>query len=94
MSKHTPGPWVAIKWDAPKRTSIERMSDPPRFVAVVYGMGAQVNADAALIEAAPKMYAALQWIIDHGDTSAGNRPASYAMRAHARLTLDNIGKKT
>lgn len=50
----------------------------------------EANARAPYAAEIMRLRAALQWIVDHGDTGGGNRPAFHAMRAHARNALCSL----
>jgi len=90
---HTPGPWQAADETAGQAIRIRTVGtiDSALTLALVLvpfaGTEAEQRANARLIAAAPDLLAALLWIVDHGDTGEGGRPAYHAMRNHSRAAI-------
>ena len=96
---HTPGPWfvsepVLSDGAYDRALYIDSVAEPGRLMifAECFGRADWTHkfdslANARLISAAPELLAALQWIVDHGDTGEGGRPAYHAMRNHARAAI-------
>ena len=73
-AKHTPGPWYPhyVKADHCLSSSVWGR-EPGNQVAVIGGKSLEtMNANAALIAAAPAMYEALQSILDSENSTLGD----------------------
>ena len=91
--KHTPGPWyyeddsfAPYIVDSTRLIRLADVHDTPYLSSGSCGRRAS-KANAHLLASAPELLEALRWIVDHGDTGKGGRPAYHAMRAHARAAI-------
>lgn len=91
----TPGDWrveaedqALVVWAHPYEYDIYicEIADPPRDLAAGRYVGTMTD-NARAVASVPALLAALQWIVDHGDTTEGWRPACHAMRARARQAI-------
>ena len=95
-TEHTPGPWHYISGAVYARpadaedstmTAIAMRCSQKRGDIAEQFSPTEKDANMRLIAAAPDLLAALQWIVDHGDTGEGGRPAFHDMRARARAAI-------
>jgi hypothetical protein len=84
MSTHTPGPW---KRQFAAGAHVIRANGTSRSLAQVLHDGPEDEANAALIAAAPEMYAALVGLMRASGSLTGNPDMDYRWEAAARAAI-------
>jgi len=84
--KHTPGPWYGDSFGTitthPPRSGLRRLLPTPGIIAWVYN---NVQANAALIAAAPELLEALERVVEAGsDIQAGINAREHAREIIAK----------